>query len=117
MSPIQDAIAAANALSLEEKLIQSENSRKYCVDRFRLARRYQDIQVPWEVKDVDQRLLIPQQELKLVRHINMFNGRLCYLWELWSPPLPRYSIAKKNCVSDTWITRFVHRHSDKLTSQ
>jgi hypothetical protein len=69
MAPIDDAIAAIEALGPGEKLLYQRIADQFGVDRSTLARRHKGVQVPRETKDSQQHKLTQQQEAELVKYI------------------------------------------------
>ena len=69
MSPIQDAIAAINALVPGEKFQYATIARKFGCDCMTLTRRHQGTQGTTTSKNLKQLRLTPQQEKELVTHI------------------------------------------------
>jgi hypothetical protein len=53
MAPIDDAIAAIEALKPGEKLVYQTFADKYGVNRVTLARRHKRLQAPLEVKNLN----------------------------------------------------------------
>ena len=51
MAPIDDALAAIEALEPGEKLVYQKIADQFGVDRSTLARRHRGVQVPQELKD------------------------------------------------------------------
>ncbi|KAF2626051.1 hypothetical protein BU25DRAFT_314817, partial [Macroventuria anomochaeta] len=85
------------------------------VNRVTLSRHHQGVQQSREDANTDCQLLHPQQELYLVKYIEELTDRHL-------PPM-RQMVAKfafalaHNEVSKSWITDFLHRHSDRISSQ
>ena len=115
MDPIEAAITAIEALSPRESFTYKSIAEKYGVNRITLARRHRHSQVSHAAKAVNQRKLNPQQELELVRYIKGLTGKRL-------PPTRAMirnfaSIIAKTPVSDSWVSRFLTRHSSQLTSR
>jgi hypothetical protein len=75
MAPINDALAAIEALDPGEKLVYQKIADQYGVDRSTLARRHKGVQVPREAKDFNQQKLTQQQEEELVKYIQELTAR------------------------------------------
>jgi hypothetical protein len=115
MAPIDDALAAIEALEPGEKLVYQKIADQYGVDRSTLARRHKRVQVPRELKDSNQKKLTPQQEAGLVKYIEELTARHI-------PPTREIirnfaSAVAKEEVSDSWVTRFINTYSIHLISQ
>jgi hypothetical protein len=115
MAPIDDALAAINALKPGEKLVYQKIADQYGVDRSTLARRHKRVQAPRTTKDSNQQKLIPQQKPELVSYIEKLTARHI--------PPTREMIANfassiaKGRVSESWVTRFINKYSIHLISQ
>ncbi|KAH3991532.1 hypothetical protein HBI56_220310 [Parastagonospora nodorum] len=115
MDPIQAAIEAIDSREPGENFTYSEVARQYNVHRVTLSRRHKGLQPPREVKNSSQQKLTPQQELELVRYIENLTKR-------GLPPTREMiqnfaSHIAKERVSESWVTRFIHRHEIYLISQ
>ena len=75
MAPIDEALAAIEALEPEEKLVYQKIADQYGVDRSTLARRHKRVQNSQEVKHSSQQKLTPQQEAELVKYIEELTAR------------------------------------------
>jgi hypothetical protein len=89
--------------------------KKFGVDRTTLSRRHKGAQASNKAKSQDQQLLNPQQEDELVGYIET-----CTRDGL--PPtrgiLKNFgSAVAQSEVSESWITRFQHRHPDELITK
>ncbi|KAF1972831.1 hypothetical protein BU23DRAFT_388559, partial [Bimuria novae-zelandiae CBS 107.79] len=90
-------------------------AKKYGVSRLTLMRRHHAITQPHALKIINQQKLAPQQEAELIKYIEGLTAR--YL-----PPIREMirnfaSIIAKEPVSESWVTRFINRHSIHLTSR
>jgi hypothetical protein len=115
MAPIDDAIAAIEALKPGEKLVYQTFADKYGVNRVTLARRHKRLQAPLEVKNLNQQKLTPQQEAELVTYIGELTAR-------YIPPtremIANFALAvAREPVSESWVTSFINRHSIHLISK
>ena len=115
MGSIETAVAAIEALEPGQSFSYTTIAETYGVERVTLSRRHQQIQTSRAAKAVNQRKLNPQQERELVRYIEGLTKR-------GLPPTRRMiqnfaSHVAKNSVSDSWVTRFINRHSIHLISQ
>jgi hypothetical protein len=115
MAPIDDAIAAIEALKPGEKLVYQKIADQFGVDRSTLARRHKRVQVPRETKDYNQQKLTQQQEEELVQYIEELTAR-------YIPPTREMianfaSTVAQEPVSESWVTRFINKYSIHLISQ
>ena len=113
MDPIQEAIKYIDAREAGDKFSYRNVAKMFGVDRTTLSRRHQG-RTHSNVEEARQRqLLSPEQEFELVLYIERCTRR-------GLPPTREMiqnfaaAIAKWE-VSESWVTRFLHRHSDKLT--
>jgi hypothetical protein len=112
---INEALAERRAAEPGEPIPYTHLAEKHNVWRSTLSRRDQGIHASREDKAHAQQKLTPQQEAELVTYIEGLTIR----------HLPPTRTMIKNYakeiagvkVSDTWVTRFPNRNSDKLTSQ
>jgi hypothetical protein len=115
MAPIDDALAAIEALDSGEKLVYQKIADQFGVDRSTLARRHKGVQAPREAKDSNQQKLNQQQEEELVKYIEELTARHI--------PPTREMIANfassvaQEPVSESWVTRFINKYSIHLISQ
>ena len=115
MPGIDEALAEIASLEPGEEIVYTQIAKKHGVDRSTLARRHRRVQVPREVADRHQTKLTPQQELELVQYIEELTARR-------SAPTRDMirnfasSVAQTPC-SESWVTRFLHRHQHELTIQ
>ena len=115
MAPIDAALAAIEALKPGEKLVYQKIADQFGVDRSTLARRHRGVQAARENKYSQQQKLTPQQEEELVRYIEELTARHI-------PPTRQMianfaSAVAQEAVSESWVTRFINRHSIHLISQ
>jgi hypothetical protein len=115
IAPIDEALAAIEALGPEEKLVYQKIADQYGVDRSTLARRHQRVQNSQEVKHSSQQKLTLQQEAELVKYIEELTARRI-------PPTREMirsfaSAVAQEPVSESWVTRFINRHAIHLISQ
>ncbi len=80
-----------------------------------MTRTHRGETVPHKQKIIEQQLLTPEEELELVAYIDE-------LTEQHLPPTHEMvqnfaSTIAKTKVSDSWVTRFLHRHDNALTSR
>ena len=115
MAPIDDALAAINALEPGEKLVYQKIANQFGVDRLTLAQRHRGVQAPPQIKNLNQQKLTPQQEDELVTYIGELTARHI-------PPTREMiqnfasSVAKER-VSESWVTRFINNYSIHLISK
>ena len=113
MPGLQDALTEIRNLDPGDKLVYTNIAQKHGVSRTTLSRAHRGVQVPQGVADPNQRKLTPQQEADLVQYIETLSARHL-------PPTRAIvqnfasKVAQDPC-SDSWVTRFLHRHRDRLT--
>jgi hypothetical protein len=111
MDPIQEAIEEIESREPGEHFSYQQLAKKYGVNRCTLARRHKGLTEAYGVKHLS---LHPQHETELVRYIDT-------LTEQCLPPtremIQRFAsdLAGK-AVSETWVSRFLHRHPNHLIS-
>ncbi|RYO52857.1 hypothetical protein AA0116_g11200 [Alternaria tenuissima] len=111
MDPIQEAIEEIELREPGEHFSYQQLAKKYGVNRCTLARRHKGLTEAYGVKHLS---LHPQHETELVRYIDT-------LTEQCLPPtremIQRFAsdLAGK-AVSETWVSRFLHRHPNHLIS-
>jgi hypothetical protein len=115
MAPIEDALAAIEAQELGEKLVYQEYADKYNVNRSTLSRRHRRVCQSREDYAASKQVLTPAQELELVEYIKA-------LTEKGLPPtremIQNFSSTLAPWeLSESWVTRFLHRHNLELTIQ
>ena len=115
MAPIDDALAEIESLEPGENLSYSKIADKYGVWRSTLTRRHKAETRSREEQAIVQQKLSVQQEVELVKYIEgLTKQRL--------PPTREIiqnfaSVVAKEPVSESWVTRFINRHSIHLISQ
>ena len=114
MDPIQAAIDAIESRESGETFSYTKIATKYGVDRSTLSRRHRGVTASRAAAADDQRKLSPQEEQELVRYIKG-------LTERHMPPTREMvqnfaSTIAKEPVSESWVTRFINRHSIHLIS-
>jgi hypothetical protein len=111
MDPIQEAIAEIESRDLADKFSYSQIAKKYGVNCCTLARRHKGLH---EVHGLRRLSLHPQHETELVRYIQTLTERRL-------PPTRvmvqcfASDLAGK-AISETWVSRFLHRHPNHLIS-
>jgi hypothetical protein len=115
MSPIKDALAEIESLRLVDSICSTTIAEKHGVWRSTLTRRHQATTLSNASKPINQRKLDKQQEQGLVRYI----GRLT---RQGLPPTRALiqsfaSDVAESLVSESWVTRFISRHSIHLISK
>jgi hypothetical protein len=113
--PILDAIAAIESQEAGERLSYRRAAEIFKVDRRTLARRHKGQTQSYAAAAKARQLLNPQQELELVKYIERSAKR-------GLPPTREMvqnfaSAVAKWEVSESWVTRFLHRHDRDLTSK
>jgi hypothetical protein len=115
MDLIDAAIAAIESRELGDKTSYQKVAAIYGVSRSTLSRRHRGAQHPKEIKDSNQQALNPQQEDELVQYIEGLTRQ-------GLPPTREMIINFASQVahrqlSETWVTRFINRHSIYLISR
>ncbi|KAJ8113922.1 hypothetical protein OPT61_g4067 [Boeremia exigua] len=115
MAPIDEALAAIEALGPGEKLVYQKIADQYSVDRSTLARRHRRVQNSQEAKHSNQQKLTLQQEAELVKYIEELTSRRI-------PPTREIirnfaSAVAKEPVSESWVTRFINKYTIDLISK
>ncbi|RYN15563.1 hypothetical protein AA0115_g12988, partial [Alternaria tenuissima] len=111
MDPIQEAIEEIESREPGEHFPYQQLAKKYGVNRCTLARRHKGLTEAYGVKHLS---FHPQHETELVRYIDTLTERRL-------PPtremIQRFAsdLAGK-AVSETWVSRFLHRHPNHLIS-
>jgi hypothetical protein len=114
MAPIDDALTALESLQPGEKFSYRKIAKEYDVDRSTLTRRHQAITQSHASKIINQQKLTLQQEIELVKYIEGLIARHL-------PPIREMvqsfaSTIAKEPVSESWVTRFINKHSIHLIS-
>ena len=115
MDPIQEAIEYIESCEPGASFSYRKVAKKFNIDRTTLSRRHQGFQRTRDEEALERQLLNPQQELELVQYIEKCTRR-------GLPPTREMvanfasAIAKWE-VSKSWVTRFLNRHADQLTTK
>ncbi|KAF1360848.1 hypothetical protein EJ07DRAFT_176935 [Lizonia empirigonia] len=112
---MEDALADLDALDSSEEVCYATIAKKHGVDRSTLSRKHQGVSGSRAEAGLARRNLQPEQEAELVKYIEGLTERKL-------PPtremVQNYaSDIAGHSVSESWVTRFLHRHQDELTSQ
>ncbi|KAL5400226.1 hypothetical protein PMIN03_013118 [Paraphaeosphaeria minitans] len=115
MDLIQAAIDEIESRESGEEFLYTEVATKYGINRSTLSRRHRGITATRAATANNQQKLSPQQEQELVQYIKG-------LTERHLPPTREMiqnfaSTIAKEPVSESWVTRFINRHSIHLISQ
>jgi hypothetical protein len=115
MDPIEAAIAAIESRGPGEGFSYNKIAALHGVSRSTLSRRHQGSRGTKETKDFNQLALNPQQEHELVIYIERLTNK-------GLPPTREMIINFASQVahrqlSETWVTRFINRHSVHLISR
>jgi hypothetical protein len=115
MPGINDALQQIAKLRPGEKICYTRIAKDARCDPVTLARHHRGVQADRDTKNLNQLKVSPQQETELVQYI-------IGLTERSSPPTRQMIInfvrgLAKIEVSQTWVTRFLHRHRDLLTNR
>jgi transposase len=115
MAPIDEAVAAYDAQELGEKLSYRQVAKMFGVSVTTLRRRQQGSQDSRTTKSLNQRALSLQQEQVLLRHIDKLTERRL-------PPTREMirnfaTVIAHQEISESWVTRFLHRNNDRLVSK
>jgi transposase len=115
MDLILNAIEAIESREDHASFSYRKVANQFGVDRTTVLRHYQGIQGSNEEMGKAQQLLSPQQELELVQYIER---------RTMQGLLPTREIVQnlgsavaKLEVLQSWVTQFLHRHADKLTTK
>jgi hypothetical protein len=115
MSPIEEALAEIESLRHIDSICYTTIAEKYGVWRSTLTRRHQATTLSNASKSINQRKLDDQQEQELVRYITRSTKQGL------SPTRALIqnfaSDIAKSPVSESWVTRFIGRHSIHLISK
>jgi transposase-like protein len=112
MNPIQEAVEEIESREPGDNFTYSEVARRYNIDRRTLARRHQGVTGP---RGLPHRSLHPQHEIELRNYCKTLTERCLPASRLM---IQRFasSLAGKE-VSESWVSRFLHRQSDHLISR
>ncbi|KAF1357469.1 hypothetical protein EJ07DRAFT_128969, partial [Lizonia empirigonia] len=123
---LEAALREIDRLKPGEKICYTDIAKKYGVVRSTLTRRHKAITTPITTRIANRRKLNPQQEIELIHRTNKVYPQLIkYIEELNCRSLPPTremiqnfaSKAAQNPVSESWVTRFINRHSIDLISK
>ena len=112
---LEAALKDAEAADAAGKLVYQEIADKHGIDRSTLSRHHRGVTRTIQEKAIAQQLLTPPEELELVTYIDQLTVQHL-------PPTREMianfasTIAKRD-VSDDWVSGFLTRQSDALTSQ
>ena len=114
MGAIKDAIEAIESREPGEDFTYRKIATKFNVNRTTLARRHKGFQASQAAAANDWQKLNLEQKLELVRYINGLTRRgLSPTQEI----IQNFaSQVAGEPVSEAWVTRFINRQSDHLTS-
>ena len=115
MTGIEEAVAEAKSTPPGEKIQWTKISKKHSVVRSTLTRKVERDTCSHQEDAVTRQNLSPQEEEELVKYIDK-------LTEQHLPPTREMvkEFASRIAgfgVSDSWVSRFLHRHDDELTPQ
>jgi hypothetical protein len=115
MTGIEEAVAEAKSTPLGEKFPWTKIARKHSVVRSTLTRKVELGTRSHQEDAVTRQNLSPQEEAELVKYINK-------LTKEHLPPTREMvqdiaSDIAGHQVSESWVSRFLDRHNDELTSQ
>jgi superfamily II DNA/RNA helicase len=115
MDLIQEAIEYLESHEAGDNPPYRKVAEKFGVDRTTLSRRRRGARRSNEAAGEAQQLLNPQQELELVRYIEK---RIKHGFPPTREMVQNFgSAAAQREVSESWVARFLHRHSDQLTTK
>ena len=115
MPGLKDALDQIDALKPGEKLVYTHIAENHGVSRTTLSRAHRGVQVPRHVDVFNNCKLNDQQEDDLVKYIEKLTAR--HLPPTRSMVQNFASTVAQGRVSESWVTRFLNRYSDRLTSQ
>jgi hypothetical protein len=112
---LEEALQDCNTFESEDQIPWSKIAEKHGVVRSTLTRTYRRETRSREEQAIAQQKLTPQQEAELVKYIEELTGRRI-------PPTREMirnfaSAVAQEAVSESWVTRFINRHSIHLISQ
>ena len=111
---VEDALAEIDAMESGEDFSYQKLAEKHGCWRSTLTRRHQEETESREAKAISQRLISPQDEEELVQYIEGLTARHLaptrQMIKNFAAP-----VAKRE-VSESWVTRFISRHKDRLIS-
>ena len=112
---LEAALKELAALKPGEQFSYTAIAKKYGVVRSTLTRRHKAISTDAATKTINQQQLTPQQEQELLKYIEILNTRRL-------PPTREMirnfaSSVAQNEVSESWVTRFINKYSNKLICQ
>jgi hypothetical protein len=112
---MEEALAELDALNSNEDICYAEIAKKHSVARSTLSRKHRGISGSRAEAGLARRNLQPEQEAELVKYIENLTERKL-------PPTREMvqiyvSDIAGHPVSESWVTRFLHRDQDELTSQ
>jgi len=115
MSPIKEALVEIESLEPGEQFTYTQIANKHGINRSTLSRRHRSVTASRAAIAAEQQKLTPQQEIELVKYIEGLTKRHL-------PPTRKMiqnfaSAIAKEPVSESWVTRFINRHSVHLISQ
>jgi transposase-like protein len=112
VNPIQEAVEEIESCEPGDNFTSSEVARRYNIDRRTLARRHQGVTGP---RGLPHRSLHPQHEIELRNYCKTLTEQRLPASRLI---IQRFasSLAGKE-VSESWVSRFLHRQSDHLISR
>ena len=115
MDPIKTAIEAIESREPGEDFSYQKVAAAHNVSRVTLAQRHQRVQSTQGVKAFNQRKLNDTEEEELIQHINRLTR------DGFPPSRPQireYILTVLGIsVSDSWVSRFLHRHQAELVSK
>jgi hypothetical protein len=115
MTGIEEALADCDSITSGDKIPWQRIAEKHGVVRLTLTRRHRRETRSREEVSTSQQNLQPQREAELMKHIEVLTERKL-------PPtremVQNYaSDIAEHPLSESWVTRFLHRHQDELTPQ
>jgi len=114
MPGLQAALAEIRNLKTGDKLVYTNIAERHGVSRTTLSRAHRGVQVPRYVEYHNNRRLNDQQEHDLLKYIEKLTAR--HLPPTRSMVQNFASTVVQGHVSESWVTRFLHRHRDQVTS-
>lgn len=111
---MEEALAELDALDSSEELCYATIARKHGVTRSTLSRKHRGVSGSRAEASLARRNLQLEQEAELVKYIEGLTERKLpptrEMVQNYASDIAGYP------VSESWVTRFLHRHEDKLTS-
>lgn len=114
MPGLSDALVEVNAMNPGEKLVYTHIAREHSVSRTTLSRAHWGVQASRHVDVFSSRKLNDQQEDDMTKYIEKLTAR--HVPSTRGMVRNFASTLAHGRVPESWVTRFLHRHRNQLTS-